>query len=229
MGKDQFQGFSTETIRFLADLRANNNKEWFEENRVRYKQHLMEPLQDMVLALSPYMQSIDLFIEANPKRCISRINRDTRFSKDKSPYRANMWVSFKRNYKDWKTEPVFFFELFPDYYRYGMGFYSIPKETLYEIRGLIDGQDKAFLNIHSLYKGQETFSLEGEKYKRILNPDLPDEWKEWYQRKDIYFVCNKNVDERLFRPDLIQELADGFGTLAPIYHFFLNLRSLGAR
>jgi len=219
-----FKGFSMETINYLNGLKENNNKQWFEANRDKYKEFLAEPMQELVLNLSPFMLSIDPLFEASPRKAISRINRDIRFSNDKSPYRTNMWIAFKRMYQDWKAEPTYFFEIFPDYYRYGMGFYSIPKETLYKLRSMIDEGKKEFIKIHSIYKKQELFALEGEKYKRIINPDLPDDLNEWYQRKDLYFVCNRKIDERLFSPDLVGDLIEGFETLAPIYNFFLGLR-----
>lgn len=220
-----FQGFSKETIDFLADLKENNNKQWFEANRDKYIRYLREPMQELTISLGTFMLSIDPYFEIEPRKTISRINRDIRFSKDKSPYRANMWIAFKRVYLDWKTEPTYFFEIFPNSYRYGMGFYNIPKETLYKLRNMIDEGKKEFLKIDSIYRKQNTFILEGEKYKRIINPNLPEELNDWYQRKEIYFVCNREIDQRLFSAELLDDLMDGFEKLSPIYNFFLSLRN----
>lgn len=219
------QGFSIETVKFLYELKENNNKQWFDENRDRYRKVLLEPMQQLTLVLGPHMLSIDPLLEINPRRAISRINRDVRFSRDKSPYRPNMWIAFKRIYQDWKAEPVYFFEIFPDYYRYGMGFYSIPRETLHKLRDMIDEHSKEFKRIHDLYKNQSTFTIEGEKYKRIINPDLPADLNEWYQRKEIYLTCNRDIDKRLYSPELAEDLISGFKLLEPIYRFFLKLRN----
>ncbi len=219
-----FSGFSVDTINYLEALKENNNKLWFEENRDRYSEYLVTPMKELANELGPVMLSIDSLFEIKPAKCISRINRDIRFSKDKSPYRSNMWLAFKRVYQDWKAEPVYFFELFPDYYRFGMGFYSIPVETLCKLRAMIDEGNKDFKRIYSLYNKQSTFLLEGEKYKRIINPSLPPEMNEWYQRKEIYLTCNRNIDDRLFSPGLINDIAEGFKALEPMYYFFLSLR-----
>jgi len=221
-----FQGFSVATINFLKDLTVNNNKVWFEANKADYKQYLLEPMQALVTDLGPFMLSIDPLFEINPRKAISRINRDLRFSHDKSPYRTNMWLSFKRIYLDWKTEPTYFFEIFPDFYRYGMGFYNMPREAMNKLREMIVQQDARFKKIHSLYKKQDTFGIEGEKYKKILNKDLPEALNEWYQMKEIYFICNKNIDMEcgLFSSELLNELMDGFRLLEPFYKFFLTLR-----
>lgn len=219
-----FAGFSENTIHYLKELRENNNKQWFEAHRDKYRRDLLGPLEELVLDLSPFMLSVDSLFEVSPKKSISRINRDIRFSNDKSPYRTNMWIAFKRTYQDWKTEPTYFFEISPENYRYGMGFYNIPKEVLFKLRNMIDEGDKKFNTIHSLYKKQKIFKLEGEKYKRIINPNLSEELNEWYQRKELYFVCNRSIDERLFSPALIDDLIEGFGMIAPIYNFCLGLR-----
>ncbi|MCR4442864.1 MAG: DUF2461 domain-containing protein [Peptococcaceae bacterium] len=219
-----FEGFSQATIDYLKDLAANNNKEWFEAHRADYEKHLLLPFRELAAELGPFMLTIDPYFESNPRKCVSRIHRDIRFSRDKTPYRTNMWLAFKRVYKDWKAEPTYFFEVFPDYYRYGMGFYEIPKETLERLRELILKRDKGFEMINSIYKNQREFVLEGEKYKRVLNPELPDDLQEWHQRREIYFVCNKKADERLFSSRLAEDIAGGFKALEPAYNFFLQLR-----
>lgn len=219
-----FLGFSRETLLFLDGLKENNNKPWFEARRDQYQQYIITPLRELALSLGPFMSSIDPLFEIDPKKAISRINRDVRFSRDKSPYRANMWIAFKRVYQDWKQEPTYFFELFPDYYRFGMGFYSIPRDTLAKLRGMIDERNGEFMRVNALYQAQDVFTLEGEEYKRRLNPGLPADLLEWYQKKELYFVCNRKDVNRLFTPELVDELIDGFGRLAPVYNFFLGLR-----
>ncbi|ATW28236.1 DUF2461 domain-containing protein [Candidatus Formimonas warabiya] len=219
-----FQGFSEGTIQFLQGLKENNNKAWFEANKPTYQNFVQEPLRELVDELGPFMLSIDALFEISPKKAISRINRDIRFSHDKSPYRSNMWISFKRQYLDWKAEPTYFFEIFPDFYRYGMGFYCTPRETMDKLREMIDEKKKDFQQIHHLYQSQNIFRIEGEKYKRILNANLTAELNEWYQRKEVYFVCNRNIDELLFEKELVPVLRDGFKILEPFYHYFLRLK-----
>jgi uncharacterized protein (TIGR02453 family) len=83
-----FQGYSPTTITFLNGLKENNNKAWFEENKPDYQKFVLEPSQELVTELAPLMLSIDPKLEVSPKKSISRIYRDVRFSKDKSPYRC---------------------------------------------------------------------------------------------------------------------------------------------
>lgn len=219
-----FTGFTENTIHYLNNLRLNNNKTWFEENRFEYEQHLLGKFKELVTALMPAMLEIDPFMDTRVNKCISRIHRDVRFTKDKSPYRSNMWFSIKREYKDWKQEPTFYFELFPDGYRFGMGFYDIPKELLEKIRKMIEMEDEHFLEMHAAYKAQKLFRLEGDFYKRTLNEAIPEEYRVWYQKKEIFFVCDRKLDQLLFSEELVKELADSFRKLLPMYQFFLMLR-----
>ncbi|MDA8210412.1 MAG: DUF2461 domain-containing protein [Clostridia bacterium] len=91
---ESFKGFSKSTLDFLKNLKANNNKVWFETHKQDYQEYLLKPLKDLVMDLSSFMLSIDPYLETKPavNKTISRIYRDTRFSKDKSPYKSTMWI-----------------------------------------------------------------------------------------------------------------------------------------
>ncbi len=105
-----FSGFTPATFTFLKELKENNTRDWFEAHRDQFNQVLQTPFQNLVVSLIPPMIEIDPQFEIKqPKKMISRIYRDLRFSKDKSPYRPNMWLSFHRITEDWKDEPGFFF------------------------------------------------------------------------------------------------------------------------
>lgn len=222
---DSFKGFTTDALVFLKELAENNDKAWFEEHRWEYQEHLLRPFQLLVADLSELMLSIDPEFETRPAidKTISRIYRDTRFSKDKSPYRPRMWLTFKRPSKDWKTTPAYFFELSQDRYRYGMGFYSATRETMERLREMIDEETREFWKAMVQYRGQDTFHLEGELYKRVRDPEKPDYLQEWYQRKNIHLICNCEIDQRLLSRELLEELARGYLELVPLYRFFYSL------
>ena len=79
-----FSGFTDETIRFFLDLKFHNSTEWFHAHHDEYVQVVQQPFYGMIEALGPDMLTIDPMMEIRPHKCISRIHRDTRFSKDKS-------------------------------------------------------------------------------------------------------------------------------------------------
>ncbi|MFD0717215.1 DUF2461 domain-containing protein [Paenibacillus sp. GCM10027626] len=145
--------FSPRTIEFLDELADNNSKLWFEDNKPTYIEHVLQPAQALVLKLSDQMLAIDPCFETSPSigKTISRIYRDTRFSNDKSPFRTNIWIVFKRPKKEWADAPAFFFELSPESYRYGMGFYSASKDTMDAFREMIDNNPDEFAAAVSFY------------------------------------------------------------------------------
>jgi uncharacterized protein (TIGR02453 family) len=226
---NQFSGFSQQTLDFLQAVREKNSKAWFDANRPVYQKCLLEPMQNLVAELGDAMLDIDPAFETRPaiNKTISRIYRDTRFSKDKSLFKNNMWIIFKRPSKDWKDAPCYYFEIFPGWYRYGMGYYSASRTTMDRFRETIDENPDEFLAAISFFKEQKMFQLEGEKYKRLIKNDHPPEIQEWYQRKSFYLACNRKVDEILFSPKLVDDLISGFMMLKPLYRYLIALKNDG--
>lgn len=229
MDNSFFKGFSPAALQFLMELQFNNNKAWFEENKQRYLNDVAEPFKLLVKELTPFMLSIDPGLETRPElgKTISRIYRDTRFSKDKTPYKTSVWITFRRVGRDWLYDPAFFFEVTPDLYRYGMGFYTATKPTLDCLRELIDDNDPGFAEIKALYENQELFVMEGEKYKKFFAGTKPEDLLDWYQRKNIYYMCTKKPDKLLFSPKLTDAVKDCFQELIPFYRFLWRIKSEG--
>ena len=160
----RFRGFSPKTLKFLRGLKANNNKTWFQAHRADYEDYVLQPLRELVTDLGDLMLDIDPSFEITPavNKTISRIYRDTRFSKDKSPFRSTVWFTFKNQKKDWATHVCgYFFELSINSYRYGMGFYNAAPVIMSRFRGMIDDNPKEFLKAISFFDKQKTFVLEG--------------------------------------------------------------------
>lgn len=228
-GYKGFEGFLPKTFEFLLELEFNNRKDWFEENKPQYREFVLKPFQELVGDLSRFMLDIDPAFEtrAEVDKTISRIYRDVRFSKDKSPYRSSVWITFKRACRDWKLDPCFFFEITPHLYRYGMGFYIASKEALHRLRELIDEDSEEFREILALYKSQNEFLLEGEVYKRPLDKNKTGDVLEWYQRKNMYFMSTKKIDKRVFEKGLIDDIKRSFELMKPFYNFLWKIKTEG--
>jgi uncharacterized protein (TIGR02453 family) len=222
----KFKGFSQKTLKFLKDLKANNNKVWFKAHKVDYENYVLQPMRDLVTDLGDFMLDIDPSFEITPavNKTISKIYRDTRFSTDKSPFRNVVWFTFKNQKKDWTTRVCgYFFELSINSYRYGMGFYNAAPVIMSKFREMIDENPKEFLKAVSFFYKEKTFVLEGEKYKRIIDTTKPEKIQNWYQRKNMYLVCNRKIDKNLFSSKLVDDLAGGFNLIAPFYHYLQNI------
>lgn len=223
----RFSGFTPETCAFLRDIATHNAKPWLEAHRSTYEQHILQPLRALVSDLTPAMVMIDPEFEVRPSigKTISRIRRDTRFSRNKSPYRDTAWITFKRPRTDWQDAPAFFFEISADGYRYGMGFYAAHAATMAVFREGVDEQPEVFARAISWQLAKENaFALEGDTYKRPMPHAHPDTIGTWYNRKNFYVVANAPIDGTLYSSALVTNLARAFHTLEPLYHFLLRLK-----
>jgi uncharacterized protein (TIGR02453 family) len=226
-----FNGFTPDAVQFLKDIRDNNNKTWFEANKQRYQDGLVKPFQYLVSDLSGFMLTIDPNFVTTPavNKTISRIYRDTRFSKDKSLFRGNMWLTFKRRISDWEEAPAFYFEITPEHYGFGMGFYNASKVVMDQFRDTITAKPEHFLEIIAFYRETDIFTLEGDRYKKQLRPDLPQSIREWLQFKSFYLSCQREIDGILFSMELTKHLIYGFGLLAPLYGYLWEIKTAADR
>jgi uncharacterized protein (TIGR02453 family) len=222
--KHNFNGFSQKTIDFLITNSQKNSKQWFEEHRREYEQHVLFPFRELSDSVAPTIVQIDSEIEVRSQRTVSRIYRDTRFSNDKSLYKKALWITFKRPITNWPDFPGFFFELSQESYRFGMGFFAASKDTMDAIRLLIDKKPKLLMTHLADALSLKGFVIEGDEYKKVLNPEIPAEYLSLYQKKNIYFVKNCAIDKVLFSSALATEMSDSFSKLGSLYHFLVDLK-----
>lgn len=221
-----FQGFTPTGLAFLQQIVRENSKEWFEAHRAVYQQELLQPFRALVEQLAPAMLEIDDGFEIRPSigKTLSRMYRDTRFSNDKSLFRNRMWLTFKRPAKQWTDAPVFFFEVTPDFYHYGLGYYSASKATMDRFRHLMLRQPKEFADVAASCRAP--FELAGESYKRPLVKDQDPALANWYNRKTFAVMTTDTQMETLFSAQLAQQIARGFRQLRPLYDFLLRVEML---
>jgi len=134
-----FEGFTKETVRFLGGLRAHNDRDWFEAHRKDYEGAYLGPAMAFAEALAPRLRKIepDVSVEPRVNGSIMRINRDIRFSKDKSPYKdhLDMWF-WAGDRKGWDTSG-FWFRLTPDRLMLGAGMHGFEPTALARYRAAV--------------------------------------------------------------------------------------------
>jgi uncharacterized protein (TIGR02453 family) len=131
-----FSGFLPETVKFLAGLSRNNDKDWFEAHRADYDAYFVEPAKSFVEALAPRLKKIDTSVQAVPavNGSIMRIYRDVRFAKDKSPYKDHLDLWFWSGKKKGWDASGFFFRLTPKRLVLGAGMHGFPPPVLARYR-----------------------------------------------------------------------------------------------
>lgn len=222
-----FTGFDHEALCFLRDVHRHNSKEWFEGHRNIYENMLLGPFRSLVDSMGMPMRQIDEFIEIRPAigKTISHLRRDTRFSHDKSLYRNNMWLTFKRPKKDWTDAPTYFFEFGPDWWRYGLGYYSALPATMALFRDRLLGSQHEFQQ--AVKAIPEGFDVHGESYKRQMVPEsLSPELAPWYVKKSFYIANHSKDMAPLSSARLPDTLLEDFEHLSKMYMFLVDVERM---
>src|SRR5918996_1594329 len=129
--------FGPELFSFLADLRANNDREWFAANKHRYEEHLLEPAMAFVDAFAPRLRKLSPHFRADSRPSggsLFRIYRDTRFSKDKSPYKTHLGLHFRHERAKDVHAPGYYLHIGPDEVYAGAGIWHPDTDGATRIR-----------------------------------------------------------------------------------------------
>lgn len=223
-----FNGFTPQTFQFFRDLKENNYKEWFDEHKHIYETELMIPLKSLVVALSPSMYNVDPEFELRPHRAISRIYRDTRFSKNKDPYKSFMWLTFQIPVSNdvWKDYPGYFIELNGSTYTVGMGLFMPKKKVMDAFREELSYDLETFRKETEKAVFGRGFSIGGEEYKRPIKNDLPEYYQPWIQRKGIWVEKTKPIGEELYASSFADQIREDFEALKWLYDFMKEVTLL---
>ncbi len=161
--------FSTATFTFLAELAANNNREWFEANKPRYESLVREPAQKFISAMGPHLSEFAPRFVADPRKLggsLMRVFRDTRFSRHKTPYKTNIGIQFRHSLGKDVHAPGFYLHIANDECFFGAGCWHPAPEALGKIRDHIVAQPKQW---HALSKNKRmlaNWAFAGESLSR---------------------------------------------------------------
>ncbi|HVY28824.1 MAG TPA: DUF2461 domain-containing protein [Polyangiaceae bacterium] len=164
-----FSGIPKGTLKFLSELSRNNEKAWFEEHRADYESYFMEPAKALVAALAAPLKKLDPNIHAEPRvnGSILRINRDVRFSKDKTPYKDHLDLWFWSGSKKGWDNSGFFFRLSDKKLLLGAGMHGFvpPVLALYREQVLSDKRGPELSKVAAALN-KKGYQLGGETYKK---------------------------------------------------------------
>ena len=217
-----FQGYSNETFEFFMAIAFNNNIDFFHQNHDWYLNSVRNPSLRLAEALSPVIEEIDDTLERRPNRVVSRINRDIRFSKDKSPYRDYLWLSFHRPNDHPSTQAALYFDLSADASHCGLGFYSENRGIMNALRRLMLAEPERVAQNFQALEGK--YNLHIRSYKRFNIPDsLPDTLKRVYPAKDFYFEKPITDFSIIKSSALADYVSESFRELAQMYRMLAAL------
>ena len=211
---------SQNLIQFLYELKENNNREWFHSNNATYQIAKKEFEHFIALVIMEISQFDSTIKNVNPKDCIFRINRDIRFSNDKSPYKTNFGgfiVPGGRN----AGYAGYYIHIEPENYFLAGGIYMPPADRLKAVRNEIYENIESFKKIiynKDFVKHFGELSLE-DKLK-MPPKGFPKDFKDIDLLKYKHYTVSKTLDEKLIvSKDFIKEIAKTFKVLNPFISF----------
>jgi len=230
---DSFIGFFEETLSFYRGLRGHNTKEWFDDHRKEYERFVLEQARAFVVDMGARLRAIAPGVISDPRvnRSLFRINRDTRFSKDKTPYKTHLAL--------WLWEGVgkrmecsgFYFHLEPDRLMLGAGIYMFERPALEEYRRSV---------VHPVYGPKLADAIEalegevkgdggcglytGERYKRVPRGYDPDhERAELLLNKGLVAGDDGPIPPELFTPVLLDYCMARYERMLPLHRWLVEM------
>ena len=211
------------TVKFLKDLKKNNNKPWFDANRKIYEAAKADYLNFIQKIIDLHGKNDPEIRNIVAKDCLFRINRDVRFSKDKSPYKSNFGASINKGGKQSVSTAGYYFHLQPGESFTGGGIWMPEKENLQKIRQEVDYNLDDFKKIISGKKFKTVFGelWQGSAYKltRVPKGYEADNPAAEYLKLKSFVVSVPFKDQDLTSKDLIKKTVEVFKTLQPLVSF----------
>ena len=214
----EFRSFGPELAAFLEDLRSNNERGWFTANRDRYEETVREPARAFIRAMAPALAAISPHFRADDRKTggsLMRIHRDTRFSRDKTPYKTNVGIQFRHALGRDVHAPGFYVHLEPGSAFLGAGVWRPDSSALFMIRARIDEEPDTWREVRDDEAFRAAFRLGGESLKTMPRGFARDHaLAEDLRRKDFIALHEVPVEEALGPefPDLAAaRMRDGGG------------------
>lgn len=214
--------FSPALYEFLVDLSLNNRRDWFEENKPRYERDVREPALAFVRAMGERLPALSAHLVASDKKSggsLMRIYRDTRFSKDKTPYKTNVGIQFRHAAGKDVHAPGFYVHITPDECFLGGGMWHPASPELKQIREAIVADPDAFLAAVEAPEFVAHYALHGESLKRAPKGfDVNHPQIEHLRRKDFIGLCPMTPED-ILADDVVERVFERFAGSAQLMSF----------
>lgn len=214
--------FSKATFTFLQELAANNNREWFRENKLRYEALVREPALDFIEAMDPVLETFAPNFRAEPRKMggsLMRVYRDTRFSRDKTPYKTNIGIQFRHALGKDIHAPGFYLHIAPQECFWGAGCWHPDSDTLGQIRDYLAEDPERWFAVRNHPEFKARWDLAGDRLTRVPRGYAADhvagEDLKW---KDFLGLAPLSTAE-VIRADLVAHTGKQFAAAAPFMKF----------
>ncbi len=205
--------FPKGTVEFLRALKANNNRDWFNQNKSVYEASVKQPADQFCALMT---NELHIFTGMTHTSKVYRVYRDVRFSKDKTPYNTHLHICFFPQTTGGQS-PVWFFGLEPDLIAFGAGMFAFEKPTLEIYRNLVDGPDGKKLTLLVDRLRGDGVRFGNPELKRVPSGfDRDHEYAEFLRYKGLTAWCDSKDTAVASQPDLIKFSVSSFDRLRPL-------------
>lgn len=227
----QFEGFPQDAITFFEEIAIFNAKEWFEENKTRFQENIQQPAQAFVEALGERLATLRPGIQYNTSLngtgSIMRIYRDTRFSKDKTPYKTNLGLVWWEGPGKKMKEPGYYFHIDRAGAWIANGMYILPKEALATYRKAVDHERRGAALIEAIAHAEAaglTISGSGEFTRVPTGYEKDHPRAGWLRRKGIVTVSPPLAPEAIHSPALVDHCFAYAKAMLPLHEWFVTMQ-----
>ncbi|HSM30097.1 MAG TPA: DUF2461 domain-containing protein [Woeseiaceae bacterium] len=222
MESPRYVGFEKASIDFLAQLAANNNREWFNENKARYEQHVLDVALRFIQSMQDPLAQLAPKFTAIPQRAggsLMRVYRDTRFSHNKQPYKTNVGIQFRHQQAKDVHSPGYYVHVDPERVFIGVGMWRPDPDALRAIRERIVAKPAEWKGVLRDVKFRRHFDLGGESLSRAPRGfDKDHELIKDIKRKSFIAVRDLDVADCL-NPQFQRKVEASFAAATPFMQF----------
>jgi len=219
--RDGFSGFSEEGLEFLEELKRNNRREWFQPRKQEYESLVRQPMERLVEELNARLARCAPRYITEPKKAVYRIYRDTRFSKDKTPYKTNVAASFGHAGVGKQPAAGFYCALGTEGVEVGGGIYMPGSDAVRVLRAHIGEHYERLQAILRNTKLRRLMGgLEGEQLSRNPKGFVPDHPAGDLLRYKQWISYHTRIERRIATsPKIVKQLGDCFEVMVPFVSF----------
>lgn len=212
--------FTSDFLQFFSELRENNEREWFHAEKKRYETTVKKPFEAFIEAMIERIQIEDPSLIITPKECVFRIHRDTRFSKDKTPYKLHASAAINHGGRKDHSRPGIYMQANEQSFGIYSGIYRADSKTLQRIREEMVSNAAEFSGLIADKNFKTHFGeILGEKNKRI-----PKEFREAAEEQPLlyhkqFYYCKELDAATILKEDLVDEVMKYYKASRPLSAF----------
>jgi len=226
--KERFEGFPKECVGFFRALVKNNNRIWFENHREDYQNFVKKPAEQFVVGMGAMLKKLIPGIIADPRtnKSLFRINRDTRFSEDKSPYKTHMGIYFWQAPFTKMESTGFYFHLEPPNLMLAAGIYMMQKPVLSLYRRTLSDEEQGanLMKIINRILRAGDYELGGKTYKKVpYGLDAALKHSELFLYSGLHTHIEMKIPPQFYTHECVDFCFKHFKIMSPLHLWLTKL------